>query len=372
MRTRNTLLGLCLAAVMLAGAGGLALDEATRDRFGLRAPTYRPALETPRPVGEALYLPQVHAVADFDVAGDQLYLLDPLAPAVHRVGLSFDGATHLGSFGRRGGGPGEFSSPTGIAVLAAPPRLAVIEPGRIHTFTLEGEYLSSIAPDLPCLMARPRLGGGRRGMYVHGDCLRRGIGTDTMVAMLFWSPDGERYDELVAESRFTLDGRWGNPFGASVAWAEGPADVHVFGGGTWQCLTEVVEDAEPPRTVRHCSDAMRPHRLELSRETRASLERMQRRSPVLQRVIRIPDNHPYYTRALVLDGLPAVMRGYSEDSTVLRKFGSATDLAVLPITDMLGCRRGVCVGIEARTAGTRLRLYRLDGGALAINAATGR
>ena len=360
MKNRKTLLGLCLVAVMLLGAGGLMLDETTRDRIGWGVQAYRPAPGTLRPTGELLDLPDVQAVADFDVAGRVLYLLDPQVPAVHRVGLSPEGPTYLGSFGRRGGGPGEFSRPTGLAVLASPPRLGVIEPGRIHIFALDGEYLSSLAPDLPCMMARPRLGGGRRGIYVHGDCLRRGIGTDTMVAMLFWSADGERYMELAKEPRFTLDGGWGNPFGASLAWAEGPADMHVFGSGTMPCVTEVMEDAETPRTVRRCDPAMQPYRLDLARETRASLEQMRRRNPLLQQAIRIPDRHAYYTRALVVDGLSGVLRGYSEDSTVLRSFGSATDLAVLKVTDMLGCRRGVCVGVEDRTAGTRLRLYRPD------------
>lgn len=358
-------LGLGLAFVMLVGAGGLVLD-ATALRPSPRAHAYRPLPDVPRPPGEALYLPQVHAAADFDLAADRLYLLDPLTPAVHQVALGTGGPKYLGSFGRRGGGPGEFTNPTGIAVLDSPARVAVIEPGRIHTFTPAGDYLSSVAPDLPCLMARPRLGGGRSGLYVHGDCVRRGIGADTMVAMLFWSPDGEHLRELAAEARFTLDGSWGHPFGASVAWSEGPEALHVFGNGTTPCVTEVVEAGATPQVTRRCNDAMRAYRLDLSRATRATLERMRQRSPVLGRAVRIPAVHPYYTRPVVLGGSPALLRGFSEDSTVLRSFGATTDLAVLPFTGMVGCRRGVCLGVEDRTTGTRLRLYRIEGGTTSV------
>jgi hypothetical protein len=69
-------------------------------------------------------------------------VLDAVAMRVHRYGP--DGG-HLGSFGSRGEGPGEFSQPQGISRLPDG-RLAVTErhrPSRLSLFTAEGEFLET-------------------------------------------------------------------------------------------------------------------------------------------------------------------------------------------------------------------------------------
>lgn len=354
MSGRSTITGVVLAALIVLAAGGLALDGAARTgRLG-GAVRYAPAAGVPRPAGIVMHAREMLSARDFDVAGPRLFVLDPLRPAVHELRLGESGWSHQASFGRRGGGPGEFSTPTGIAVLRAPERLAVIEPGRIHFFDLDGRYLESVAPELPCALPLPRIGSAARGLFVHGNCLYRGAAADTMMAVLFWSADGRAFRLAASDARYSVDGRFGSAFGTESALAEGPAHLHAFGSGSTACVQVVEEGEGVPRTRRICDSALRLHRLELSARTRERVEAARRRSPVAASALRLPPAHPPYAQLLVDGSGVALLRGWSEDSVVLRRFASQQDLAVLPRDGLVGCRRGGCLYARPAESGVTL------------------
>lgn len=351
-RGRSRRVGALLALVALSGLCGLVVLAAVRSASEA-AVRHRPGASVPRPVGQVVQLRGGFAIRDFDGAGERLYLLDALAPAV-RVLKEVSGVWQdAGSFGRRGGGPGEFSAPTGIALLPDG-RVAVAEPGRIHFFTGDGGYLESTAPELPCAIPLPRVAAARRGLFVHGSCLRRGSTTDTMEMVLFWSADGTTFREIARDPHFTTDGRFGTAYGADAGLSDG-GDHGLFGAGSSACVYRVTVADSTPEAARVCDDRLRPYRLELSARTRAGLEARRRRTPAAAAVLRIPERHPPYVERVVLASGDAWLRGYSEDSLVLRLIGDDRDLAVLPYRGLLGCRRSGCLWSEIGTEGVWIR-----------------
>lgn len=78
----------------------------------------------------AVAAPEVGMIRDFDIAGDTLYLLDhgDVVHIVHRTG---DGWSKAGEIGRRGAGPGEFRTPSGLAVTHTS-TIVVAEAGRLQ------------------------------------------------------------------------------------------------------------------------------------------------------------------------------------------------------------------------------------------------
>ena len=351
-RGRSRRAGALLALAVFFGLGGLLAAAVARSAHG-GAVSHQPGAAVPRPRGEVVQLAGAFSVRDFDGDGRRLYLLDPLAPAV-RV-LVREGGTwrSAGAFGRRGGGPGEFSVPTGVAQLRDG-RVAVAEPGRIHFFTAEGAYLESSAPSLPCALALPRVAGARRGLFIHGSCLGHGGAADTMAMVLFWSADGVNVREVATDPHFTTDGSFGTAYGADAGLSDGP-DHHLFGAGSTPCVYRITERDGIPAAARLCDDGLRPFRLELSGRTRANLEARRRRSPLAAAALRIPDAHPPYVERVVLPAGDAWLRGYAEDSLVLRLVGDDRDLAVLPYHGLIGCRRSGCLWTSIETDGVHVR-----------------
>lgn len=354
-RARSRRVGLGLLFVLAAAAGGLAVSFAATAARGSRPVSHEPADSVARPAGVESVLPAVAAVRDFDGVGDRLYLLDPLVPAVHRVEVEDGRLVHRGSFGRRGGGPGEFSAPTGIAVLRQPAGVAVIEPGRIHVFDLEGRHIESVAPALPCATPLPRIAAAARGIFVHADCVRRSAAGDTMAAVLFWSPDGRDFTEIARDARYSMSGGFGDVFAADTPLGEGNGDLHAFGAGVSPCVFVVDEAGGTPAARRECDSGMEAYSLELREETRRQIEGMRKRNPSLAGMFRVPDRNAMYAQALVIGQHVALVRGYSEDSLVLRRFGSQRDAAVLPRDGWTGCRRSGCLYADPEPGGTRLR-----------------
>ena len=360
MDNRSGYLVMAIVAILLVGAGGLALDATGRARVGFHRGQYEPAATSLRPVGLELDLPEVQSVSAFDVAEDRLYVLDVRGTMVHSVSLEGAGPAYEGAFGKRGGGPGEFVNPTGIAVLRNRHRVAVIEPGRIHLFDLDGGYVESLVPDLPCLMPRASIASAARGIFVYGNCVRRAVGGDTMMAVLAWSPDGRSFTRIASDPLYTLDGRFGSAFGSTHPFGEGSNGRHVFGSGLQRCIFMVTETDSVPIGHRTCDLALRTFPLRLRRETRAALERVASRNPMMARTAVVPDEHPPYSQPLMTAAGPVLLRGYSEDSLVLRSFGSEEDLAVLPLTGLVGCRREGCLVVKEHATGTLARLHRIS------------
>jgi hypothetical protein len=229
-----------------------------------------------------------------------------------------------------------------------------MEGARIHLFTATGEYLESHAPRLPCAMPLPRVAGGTRsGFFIHGGCLRGG-GGDTMALVLFWTADGEVAHEVVADPRFTTDGGFGTGYGPDTGLSDG-ATHHLFGAGVTPCVYRIVETDTVPVAQRVCDEGLRPHRLELSAKTRASIEAKRRRNPLSAGPLRIPAHHPPYMERVVLAAGDGWLRGWSEDSLVLRLIGDDRDLAVLPHRGLIGCRRSGCLWATHEVAGVRIR-----------------
>ncbi|NJD11637.1 MAG: hypothetical protein FIB01_14785 [Gemmatimonadetes bacterium] len=351
-RGRSRRAGALLLLGILLGVAGLLAAAGARVAGG-KAVSYRPAASVPRPRALAVQLRGAFAVRDFDGEGERLYLLDPLAPAVRVVRFANGQWQAAGVFGRQGGGPGEFSTPTGIAQLPDG-RVAVAEPGRIHFFTADGVYLESTAPSLPCPVPLPRVAGSRHGIFLHGSCLRVGGATDTMQMVLFWSPDGRTFREVARDPRFTTDGRFGTAFGADAGYSDGPGEG-LFGAGSTACLYRITEPDGVPAAARRCDRDLRRFRLALSPRTRAGIEARRRRSPAAASALRVPAVHPPYVERVVLPSGAAWLRGYSEDSLVLRLVGDSRDLAVLPYQGLIGCRRQGCLWSELGTEGVQVR-----------------
>lgn len=339
---------LLLLLVTLGGAGTVAVQRART--AGAAWASYVPGPMTPRPAGESVLVPGSHAVRDFDGDGDWLYLLDPLAPAVRVLRRSSGQWQSAGSFGRRGGGPGEFAAPSGVAQLRDG-RVAVVEPERIHFFTAAGTYLESRAPRFPCALPLPHIAGARHGLFVHGSCLLGGA--DTMAQVLLWSADGAELQEVARDARFTTNGAFGNAYGPARGLTDG-TDRHLFGSGARPCVYRVLETDSIPVTERLCDARLRPFRLELSPETRASLEGRRRRSPLAAGPLTIPRMHPFYVERVVLQTGDGWLRSWAEDSLVLRLINDERDLAVLPYRGLIGCRRNGCLWAFNELEGVRI------------------
>lgn len=150
---RTTLSTVAVSAVALVAAGALVWSLATTlaDRSPQVAPGVEPLSEgvaadrrakaPPPSVGQVF--PDVQSATDADLAADAdlgaavWYLLDARGRRVHR--FSETGAL-LGSFARRGQGPGELSAPTAIAVHQG--AVVVADRRVLHLYELDGTHIA--------------------------------------------------------------------------------------------------------------------------------------------------------------------------------------------------------------------------------------
>ena len=94
------------------------------------------------PPGTRLYS-EVFSVSDAVLHRDTWFVLDRRATQVHRFDES---GTLLGSFGRRGEGPGEFRRPAAIASRGD--TVFVLDGGDLHSFDLDGSRLADRTVEL--------------------------------------------------------------------------------------------------------------------------------------------------------------------------------------------------------------------------------
>ena len=75
-------------------------------------------------------------------AAGEIYLMDRHVPALRKYGA--DGS-HLATFGREGGGPGEYKSPDGGLTVLPDGRVVLRDPGnmRFAVYAPDGDYLDS-------------------------------------------------------------------------------------------------------------------------------------------------------------------------------------------------------------------------------------
>jgi hypothetical protein len=324
------------AALMPAGCSG-----------GGESPVdYRPPASVERLAVNTFELPGVASVHDFDVAADRLYLLERWG-RVLMLRRAAGGWEQDGAVGRRGSGPGEFESASGIAFTGA--GFVVAEPHRLQHFSDSGAVVSSRRLSLPCAMSRPALAAGAGGLFIHGNCVRSAYVTDTMKAVLAWAAGDDEFVILAEDVRFTRDGTAGSVFGASRALTPGAAGRHVFGPGTANCITVVEEGTAGPAVRRRCPAVAQLYRADpppdVERRLRAGV-------PGLR--VTWPAALPAYVDRLIVDDAIVLLRPFAADSVVLQTASpDGRDLAVAPFDGLVGCRALGCLWIFEDASGVR-------------------
>lgn len=179
---RTTLSTVAVSAVAFVAAGALVWSLATTlaDRSPPVAPGVEPLSEgvaadrrakaPPPSVGHVF--PDVQSATDADLAADAdlggavWYLLDARGRRVHR--FSETGAL-LGSFARRGQGPGELSAPTAIAVHQG--AVVVADRRVLHLYELDGTHIADRRLDLDgCFALEADIDSAVQGLLVLVRC----------------------------------------------------------------------------------------------------------------------------------------------------------------------------------------------------------
>lgn len=314
---------------------------------------HRPASTVPRLAAAAVAAPDVGFVRDFDVLGDTLFLLDRFARVIvlERAGRAW---TRVREFGRAGAGPGEFHNVSGLAVTAGGD-LVVAEAARLQYLRSDGVVLSVHRLTLPCAMALPRVAAADGGVFVHGNCYRAGIATDTMVAVLTWSTDTVGYRIIAQELRFTRDGRAGTVFAAERALSPGADGTHLFGTGVSNCIWRVAEvPGAAPTVAPQCPAAATLYSAAPPPELEA---RLRAGSPGGVQ-LSWPTPLPAYLDRLDVGGRVVLLRSFTADSVVLQLAApEGTDIGVMPLEGLVGCKAVGCLWIlEDQPARPRLLL----------------
>jgi hypothetical protein len=333
----------CVVVVCVAAAGCGAADGSVRSGV-----EYRPAADAARLVPEPLEGDDIGLIRDFDLSGDTLYLLDGAGHVVvaERRGAGWAVA---GSFGRSGGGPGEFLTATGISASSA--AIAVIDNTRLQFFSRGGEHTHFHSLDLPCVMMRARVAQGLTGLFVHGGCSRGSFVTDTMKAVLAWSADTAEWSIIAEDVRYTRDGTVGNLFTAASALTPGAAGVHLFGSGATNCVWTVSDSTFPPTAVQRCPAARGVYRSDAPPGVRERL----RSGAVGGARLDWPETLPIFVERIHTKRAILLIRPFSADSVVLQEAApSGRDVAVAPLDGLVGCKAAGCLWVLVDSLPARL------------------
>lgn len=347
--------GLAMYACYALLAGVLSLQAGCGDDVGGRA--YRPDAGVLRLAGGAGFvIDELGPVEDFDLVDDRLYLLERFGRVV-LLGRDGSGWRAQHTFGRSGAGPGEFRMASGLAVT--PVGVVVVDNERLHVFGVDGEALRTESMRLPCPVMRPSVATARNGIYVHGNCFRYALATDTVKAVLAWSPavsgDGP-FRMLAEEVRFTRDGAVGTIFGAPTALTASQAGDHLFGAGIENCVWHIADAGAPSEPRRQCPVATQlysaPPSPDVQRRLQAGIPGMRVTWPKILPV--------YIDRIRVGDTL-VLVRPFAADSVVLQTGApDSRDLAVAEFRGFVGCRAGGCMWFDDRDGVPRLTLLEID------------
>lgn len=333
----------CMVPVWIAAAGCGAADGSVWPGV-----EYRPSADVARLASVPLEGDDIGLIRDFELSGDTLYLLDGAGHVVvaERRG---GGWTVAGSFGRAGGGPGEFLTATGISASGA--AIAVIDNTRLQFFTRGGEHTHFRSLDLPCAMLRARVAHGRTGLFVHGSCSRGSFVTDTMKAVLAWSADTAAWAIVAEDVRYTRDGTVGNLFTAASELTPGADGVHLFGSGATNCVWTVSDSTLPPAAVQRCPAARDAYRADPPAGVRERL----RSGAVGGARLDWPETLPVFVERIHTGRAILLIRPFSADSVVLQESApSGRDLAVAPLDGLVGCKAAGCLWVLGDSLPTRL------------------
>jgi hypothetical protein len=317
--------------------------------------TYTPGPGVPRLDGGGFAVRDMARAGGFDIARGRLYVLDPPNHRVVILEQSSTGWIPRLTFGRFGGGPGEFEAPYGVAVTPDGETVAVTDGARVHFFTGAGEYLRSHPLATSCPVLRPEIAAGASGFFVWGTCYR-GNPPDTLLAVLYHTPDGESYTRVAEDVRLTRDGRIGS-YLTDATFAPGPGR-HLFGAGATPCVMRVAESPDPgavPSAARECG-AHTLYGAPPDEGTEAVLREQRRRRPGFAAAFTWPRHLPVYRTHVLAPSGDVMLRAFSADSLVLRAAGSGTDLLVAPWSGLVGCRRSGCLWASATPHGMDLVL----------------
>lgn len=335
-RTGGPLHGAGLAVLLVTAVAACGAGEDPGVRYG-------PPAELPRLGADTLPVPSAGRVIDFELAGDTLYLLEP--GRIARLTRRADGWAEDMSFGREGFGPGELSSATALSLWGE--HLVVTHVTRVQRFSRAGAFVDGRDLMPPCMMVRPRAVVTERGTFVHGMCQYAGYATDTMKAVLAWSPDGTAYTTLVEDVAFTRDGTVGSVFGARSAMTPGTAGAHAFGNGTSNCVWRVTDGdagtAGPPHAQQVCPAVRQRYSAPPPPGVEARL-----RAGVGGTRMDWPATLPDFVDRLDLGAAGILLvRPFVADSVVLQLAGATDgDVAVLPLDGLLGCKAEGCLWLR--------------------------
>jgi hypothetical protein len=317
---------------------------------------YRPDADVRRLGGAAAFIvDELGPVEDFDLVGDRLYLLERFGRVV-LLGRDGSGWRAERTFGRSGAGPGEFRMASGVAVTSD--GVVVVDNERVHLFDLDGATLRTESLRLPCPVMRPSVAAARTGIFVHGNCFRYALATDTVKAVLAWSPavsgDGP-FRVLAEEVRFTRDGTVGTIFGAPKALTESAAGDHLFGAGIENCVWHIADPGVPSEPQQQCPVAARLYSAPPSPDVR---RRLQAGIPGMR--VTWPKTLPVYIDRIRVGDSLVLVRPFASDSVVLQTAApDSRDLAVAEFRGFVGCRAGGCLWFDDRDGVPRLTLLEI-------------
>lgn len=304
-----------------------------------------------RAPGHAKLYPQIATVSDVAGGSGVWYVLDATTPTVHM--LDGDGA-RLGSFGRKGEGPGEFLGPVAVAVGGDAVAVADARRQEVHVYgALDGTYRNSRRIEAPgCAVARPVDIAARETTFLLlVECLSAERATASMSVEHQVAALDERALRPLARRRQdagTMD------FGATWVLSEHPSGF-VFGDAQDDCLG--IYDLDGAQLDRACHDwlARTPWPPGKKRELEAALER---RGSLVS--VRMPDSFPPFDRVFWDDErlVYRVLEGEGSHLAARGGEGGAETLGV-PAAPWLFVADGTALAAWDEVESPRIALYPL-------------
>ena len=177
---------------------------------------------------------EVLSVADADRHGSTWFVLDYRGAAVHRIGP--DGAL-LGSFGRRGEGPGEFEYPEKLIVHGD--TIVVWDENELRLFTPGGEHIADRSLHMDeCASPVPLVRGAASlsiGIVLLVDCFSR-VGLSPRLKTMAWLVGSDGESRVLARYSSPSPRSIGLEFISSPVIASHPSGF-LFGKAADDCLT---------------------------------------------------------------------------------------------------------------------------------------
>jgi len=247
------------------------------------------------PPGVPLYT-TVLSLTDAASDGRTWYLLDGQAMAVHRI-VADSGV--VGSFGRRGPGPGEFLDPQALTVHGDTVVVAERD-GGLSLFDLSGRHLLDRNPASGGCIApgTAQLASTRGGLVLLTVCMVDGMALEARLLLL--SPSGSVQSLAISRTNRSTDGLLDPYFVPVIAAAD--RDV-AFGLVGDTCITRFGLQGDTLGSI--CHDWL--ERLPLPANELRDLERLQERAaaaggrlamptrlPPFERIFRDPDGTMHY------------------------------------------------------------------------------